>query len=37
MAADRQAEEERLIALMIGYQKGNTDDFSALGYPAVDR
>jgi RNA polymerase sigma-70 factor (ECF subfamily) len=30
MAADRQAEEERLIALMIGYQKGNTDDFGAL-------
>ncbi len=30
MAADRQAEEELLIACMVGYQKGNMDDFGAL-------
>jgi RNA polymerase sigma-70 factor (ECF subfamily) len=30
MGADRQAEEERLIALMIGYQKGRMDDFEGL-------
>ncbi len=30
MAADRKAEEERLIELMVGYQKGSMDDFSAL-------
>ena len=30
MGADRQADEERLIALMIGYQKGNMDDFEGL-------
>jgi len=30
MGADRQAEEERLIALMIGYQKGSMDDFEGL-------
>lgn len=30
MVVDRDAEEERLIALMIGYQKGNLDDFEAL-------
>jgi RNA polymerase sigma-70 factor (ECF subfamily) len=30
MAVDRQAEEERLIALMTGYQKGSMDDFEGL-------
>ena len=30
MVVDRQAEEERLIAFMIGYQKGNMDDFGGL-------
>jgi RNA polymerase sigma-70 factor (ECF subfamily) len=30
MAVDRKEEEERLIALMIGYQKGSMDDFEGL-------
>lgn len=30
MEVDRQAEEKRLIALMIGYQKGSMDDFEGL-------
>jgi RNA polymerase sigma-70 factor (ECF subfamily) len=30
MGVDRKAEEERLIALMIGYQKGSMDDFEGL-------
>ena len=30
MEADRQAEEERLIKLMAGYQKGRMDDFEGL-------
>ena len=30
VAADRQLEEERLIALMIGYQNGSMGDFEAL-------
>jgi RNA polymerase sigma-70 factor (ECF subfamily) len=30
MGADRQAEEKRLIELMIGYQKGSMDDFEGL-------
>ena len=30
MGADRKAEDERLIELMIGYQKGNMDDFEGL-------
>lgn len=30
MKADRTADEERLIDLMIGYQKGSMDDFEAL-------
>ncbi len=30
MGTDRQAQEARLIELMIGYQKGSMDDFSAL-------
>lgn len=30
MGTDRQAQEARLIELMIGYQKGSIDDFSAL-------
>jgi RNA polymerase sigma-70 factor (ECF subfamily) len=30
MAVDRNAEEERLIKLMIGYQEGSTDDFQGL-------
>ena len=30
MNVDRKAEEERLIALMIGYQKGSMDDFEGL-------
>jgi RNA polymerase sigma-70 factor (ECF subfamily) len=30
MGVDRKAEEERLIAFMIGYQKGKMDDFEGL-------
>ena len=30
MGVDRKAEEERLIAFMIGYQKGRMDDFEGL-------
>lgn len=30
MGVDRKAEDERLIELMIGYQKGNMDDFEGL-------
>lgn len=30
MGSDRQAQEARLIELMIGYQKGSMDDFSEL-------
>jgi RNA polymerase sigma-70 factor (ECF subfamily) len=30
MGVDRQAEEQRLIELMIGYQKGRMDDFEGL-------
>lgn len=30
MAVDRKEEEKRLIALMIGYQKGSMDDFEGL-------
>ena len=30
MATDRAAEEQRLIELMVGYQNGSMDDFSAL-------
>ena len=30
MGVDRQAEEKRLIAFMIGYQKGSMDDFEGL-------
>jgi len=30
MVANRKADEERLIELMTGYQKGSMDDFSAL-------
>lgn len=30
MATDRKVDEERLIDLMVGYQKGSMDDFSAL-------
>ena len=30
MGADRKTEEERLISLMIGYQKGSMDDFEGL-------
>jgi RNA polymerase sigma-70 factor (ECF subfamily) len=36
MGADRKAEEERLISLMIGYQKGSMDDFERL-YSALKR
>ena len=30
METDRTAEDERLVDLMVGYQKGSMDDFSAL-------
>jgi len=30
MGVDRKAEDERLTAFMIGYQKGNMDDFEGL-------
>lgn len=30
MAAETKPDEQRLISLMIGYQKGNMDDFAAL-------
>jgi RNA polymerase sigma-70 factor (ECF subfamily) len=36
MATDRQAEEKRLVELMVGYQKGSMDDFSAL-YAALSK
>jgi len=36
MATDRAAEEKRLIELMVGYQNGSMDDFSAL-YAALSK